>query len=257
MKYLSLNRKCPSCGKDIVFSGTPEKVRYNLRRSENNNSKCSSCSKIGHKISENGRNSLKKHNIGKHCSDETKQKLSIFNKGKKLSDQTIQKLKEYHSKVENPAKRIEIRQKLSQVAKGRKHSDDTKRKISIKSKEMMMKYIEKLGIKVKPNFNIKSIEYLDKLNEERGWNLQHAKNGGEIRILCYYPDGYDKERNIIVEYDERRHYDIYGQLKKKDIIRMNEIIGRLHCKFYRYNEKRGELKEYEALYEIKTEKSNS
>ena len=37
-----------------------------------------------------------------------------------------------------------------------------------------------------------------------------ALNGGEKRIICYYVDGYDKDKNIVIEYDELHHYDIYG-----------------------------------------------
>ena len=45
-------------------------------------------------------------------------------------------------------------------------------------------------------------------------------------------------------YDEPHHYNIYGQLKEKDIKRMIEIKNHLHCRFYRYNEKTKELKEH-------------
>ena len=32
--------------------------------------------------------------------------------------------------------------------------------------------------------------------------MQHALNGGEVRIGNYWVDGYDKENKIIFEYDE-------------------------------------------------------
>ena len=88
-------------------------------------------------------------------------------------------------------------------------------------------------------YNINGCNYIDKLNEEKGWNLQHALNGGEIEMFGYFLDGYDKERNIVFEYDEPGHYEnVYENiLKEKDIKRQNYIKEKLNCKFYRYNEK--------------------
>lgn len=38
--------------------------------------------------------------------------------------------------------------------------------------------------------------------------IQHAENFGEfyIKELGYYVDGYDKENNIVYEWDEKWHY---------------------------------------------------
>jgi hypothetical protein len=69
-------------------------------------------------------------------------------------------------------------------------------------------------------------------------------NGGEVEIAGYFPDAYDKDKNIIVEYDEPRHYDVYGELTQKDVTRMNEIVGEVGCSFYRYNEKTKTLRLY-------------
>lgn len=87
-----------------------------------------------------------------------------------------------------------------------------------------------------PNFNPNACKYFDKLNEENGWKLKHAMNGGETRMIGYSLDAYDRENNIVVEYDEFRHYDKSGNLKHKDVIRQERIIQHLNCKFFRYNE---------------------
>ena len=91
----------------------------------------------------------------------------------------------------------------------------------------------------KPNYNVKACRYIDELNKKFGWNLQHAENGGEIRIVRYFPDGYDKKLNIVFEYDEPGHYkDVENNiLNEYDIERQQYIIEKLNCKFYRYNEK--------------------
>ena len=90
-----------------------------------------------------------------------------------------------------------------------------------------------------PFYNKRGCDYFNNLNIERGWNIQHAMNGGEYYLnkLGYWLDGYDKDKNIVVEYDEKRHYKANGQLKEKDVRRMNEIINHLKCSFYRYDER--------------------
>lgn len=115
---------------------------------------------------------------------------------------------------------------------GKHQSNEFKQKM----REILKEKFDKYGHI--PNFSEKCCKYLDELNKKNGWNLQHAMNGGEITCLGYWLDGYDKDLNIVVEYDEYKHYkDVKNNiLKDKDIIRQNNIINELHCKFYRYNE---------------------
>ena len=88
--------------------------------------------------------------------------------------------------------------------------------------------------------NPKACEYIDKLNMERGWNLQHANNGGEVIVCGYRLDGFDKGKNIVLEYDEPHHYS-GGVLQEKDVVRQNRIVSLLGCEFWRYDEKRNNL----------------
>lgn len=101
-----------------------------------------------------------------------------------------------------------------------------------------------------PQFNFNACTYFNKLNNQNDWNLQHALNGGEIRVIGYSLDAYDKQKNIVVEYDEPAHYNNVGQLKQKDVLRQQRIITHLGCKFFRYNERTKEL------YEVKTSMTN-
>jgi len=80
--------------------------------------------------------------------------------------------------------------------------------------------------------------------KQNGYNFKHGLNGGEYKIVGFFLDGYDKEKNIVFEYDEPKHYDKWGNLKNKDMRRMNMIKKRLGCKFIRYNEKLNEIREY-------------
>lgn len=111
----------------------------------------------------------------------------------------------------------------------------------------MSNYTEKYGLEWQVNFNPKGCEYMDKLNEEYGFNFQHALNGGEVQFKQFYVDGYDKERNIVFEYDEYRHYKDYRKniLTDRDIERMYIIHEETGCRFLRYNEKIDKLYEFE------------
>jgi hypothetical protein len=93
------------------------------------------------------------------------------------------------------------------------------------------------------NHNPVACEYFDRLSKERGWNLTHARNGGEHVVLGYFLDAYDAKRNIVVEYDEDYHF-VGGKLRQEDIDRMNKIRHTLGCRFFRYDEPKKELREY-------------
>ena len=253
---IKLEKNCPKCNCIIQY-----KNKNCLNKSLKKNQLCRSCSKDGikfGKMSDEHKEKIRLHHLlngvgnwmfGKKHSDDTKQKISNSNKGKVFSKETKRKLSESKIGDKNPTKRLDVRIKISNTIKRnpRIFSDETKRKISIKSREQMLRRIEMLGIKPRPNFSPKACKYFDKLNEEKSWNLRHAMNGGEKRVICYFVDGYDEKRNIVIEYDEPHHYDIYGQLKEKDVVRMKDIMSLINCKFYRYNEKIGELKLYDSI----------
>jgi hypothetical protein len=105
---------------------------------------------------------------------------------------------------------------------------------------------EKIKQDLRPSYNPSACEYLDGLNESRGWNLQHALNGGEIYIkeLGYWLDGYDAANNIVVEYNEPKHYNIDGTMKERDVNRMQEIKKLYGCRYLVYNERDNRIYEY-------------
>jgi hypothetical protein len=86
-----------------------------------------------------------------------------------------------------------------------------------------------------PNYNINSIRIIEEYGKKYGYNFQHAENGGEYFVngLGYYLDGYDKEKNVVIEIDESHHFNKDGSLKQKDIIRQQKIEELLLCKFIR------------------------
>jgi len=80
-----------------------------------------------------------------------------------------------------------------------------------------------------PSYNKISIEIITEYANENDLRIIHAENGGEfyIKELGYWVDGYDIEKNIVVEFYENAHkYKI-----DKDTYRRNEIIDLLNCEF--------------------------
>lgn len=117
--------------------------------------------------------------------------------------------------------------------KGKHHSEKTKQLLR-------EKYVERIKNEGRiATYNKNACDFFDKLNKEKNWNLQHAQNGGEYVICGFWLDAYDQKNNIVVEYDEPKHYiDVKNNvLRDKDIERQNIIIHNLKCKFYRYNSK--------------------
>lgn len=239
VQQIKWKRNCPKCGGDIFY-----KYNQGFYRAVKENRMCLKCYYTSHPSP----------NRGKRLSEETK-KISIatigrktWNKGKPLSDVHKQNLskslmgRKSWSKGKKFSKQYRI--KLSKSHKGQKspmegkhHRDETK----LKLREIRCEWIKNhYG---GPQYNPKACDYLDLLNKEKGWELQHALNGGECSFLGYFVDGYDKDRNIIVEYDEPKHQ--YQKWKIKDLERQKKIINHLKCKFYRFDEKKNLL--YECL----------
>jgi group I intron endonuclease len=268
-------RNCPDCDTELCTEN-----KYYHRDAVKLNKKCISCSLKGKKFTEEHRKNLSKNHAdvsgknnpfwGKKHSDEVKKILSDANVGKdRFSDEYKRYLSEKMSGTGNPfygkthseetkrklgkPKTKEHRIKLSQSLKGRpigKRYDITpeiRKKMRISATRRMRRvYGEEV---ILPNVNLKETEYFSRLESERGWDGIYFGKDGHLRQYCieslgYWVDFYDPVRNIVVEYDETRHYNSDWTLTTKDIERQNEIIQELDCEFYRYNEVLEELKRY-------------
>ena len=115
--------------------------------------------------------------------------------------------------------------------KGMKHNEITRKEM----RKSALRYIKSCKGKISPHYNKKSIPIIEQYGKENGYNFQHAENGGEYHIkeLGYFVDGYDKKKNVVLEIDEKHHYNVDGTLKEKDIQRQKEIEEHLGCKFIR------------------------
>ena len=192
---------------------------------------------------------------GKHHTEETKQKIREFClREERLS---IIKSEEYRKKIVNgminstklkeSRASEEYKEKLSKALKNSEklkeaHQNEEYRNLRRKiTCEQIRRNIELTGKDISkthfiPNFNIKACEYFDKLMKETNTHIQHALNGGEfcVKELGYFVDGYDKENNIVYEFDENYHST--KQQKEKDLIREEKIKEILKCKFIRIKE---------------------
>ena len=170
---------------------------------------------IGAGVGRGENNSL----YGTYLSDETKQKIRDKNSGvnhpkygTKASEETKQKMREKRALQTPPGL-------------GKIHSAETKRKMRL----TFMKRLQKLPGRTTPNYNPKACRLIEEYGKLHGYNFQHAENGGELYIkdLGYWVDGYDKEKNVVIEYYERWH----RQRKERDLQRKQEIQALLKCEF--------------------------
>lgn len=236
-------RNCPECKTEIVYTD-----RWYYNSCCKLNRLCKVCSKKG---SRNG-------SFGKHTSEESKEKIRDKHRqkkssdyywfGKELSEETKIKLREYRKKHPIKKTKEQIRIDALKMAgnkyrKGIPHTVETK--IHLRS-VMVEKIRQQTGI-ISPNYNRSSCLYFEWLNKWNSWNGRYALNGGEryIKELGYWVDYYEPKYNVVVEWDEKRHYNPDGSLKENDLVRMSRIKTFLDCRFFRYNEKSNELKEYE------------
>lgn len=77
-----------------------------------------------------------------------------------------------------------------------------------------------------PNYNPKACEFFKSYDEQNNTKGHYAVYGGGehyIKELGYFLDYINFGLNLIMEFDEPKHYDENGNLKDKDIIRQKEI----------------------------------
>lgn len=241
----NITRRCSWCGSTVSYT-TQKALQY----AEKHSSKCPKCRRSGTKHSEETKkylaslregthlNAATKQKIGDACrgeksfwfgkchSDESKEKMSRWHSGKTLTPDHIQKIANSNRGHRHTTR---YKQKMSQYWKGRPVSDATKTKMR---QAAIRRVIDQFGA---TSYNKDACIYIDNLNKEQGWNLQHAQNGGEVEVVGYLVDGYDKTRNIVFEYDEKQHFTFDGKLRNRDLKRQQIIMDHLKCDFYRYD----------------------
>ncbi len=171
-------------------------------------------------------------NKGRAWSEEYKEKMSKIRKGKTweeiYGEEREQRLRENNG------------EKISKAKMGHEVSKETRRKLR-KARIEQLKEIKGEG-QLSPCYNLDSIEIIEQLGDKLNCSFQHAENEGEFFIeeLGYWVDGYDENKNIVLEYDEDFHFK-NGKLQESDQKRMNEIINYLNCGFIRVKEESGKI----------------
>jgi hypothetical protein len=166
-------------------------------------------------------------------------------KGKKHTEESKKKMSESILKLDlvpwNKGKTKETSKRLQKISK---HFNGVKRgpnkepfndEIRKNQRLAAIKRIESKCGQLSPNYNTDACKLIDKYGKENNYNFQHAENGGEFHVsgLGYWADGYDKEKNVVIEVDESFHFDINGDLNERDVIRQKEITKHLQCEFIR------------------------
>lgn len=223
MKY---QRKCPSCKNMIEYSD-----KSILYRKKSIGQICRNCWKI--------KRASEKNKCIRNC-PKCKKKIQYSDYRTYWNACKHNCICKSCSKIGNPSRSgqrcsKQHKLKLSIIHKGRIISNTSKYKMRLAA----IKRMKDKGILTYRNFNKNACRFFDELNKERGWELQHALNGGEVEVYGYFLDAYDKNKNLVVEYDEPSHDR--PCIKKKDKIRQNNIINYLKCKFYRYKEAENKL----------------
>lgn len=103
-----------------------------------------------------------------------------------------------------------------------------------------------------PSYNESACEFFNQLNAALGWNGKHALNGGEHSIVGYSADYYNQSENLVIEWDEERHFR-GKKVREKDVIRQKHILD-TGVKMYRIREKTGEVSKVDEHVEDYTYK---
>lgn len=174
--------------------------------------------------------------------------MKCCQKGKIVSNETKNKL----SKLSSGVNHVNFGKRLNETTKhrmsvnhvgffGKKHTEKVKERI----RTLKLERAKILGGGY-TRYNPNACRFINMLNCQIGLNLQHAQNGGEVTISGYSVDGYDKENNVVFEYDEPRHNAKCNKLK--DLIRQQRIIESIKpTLFLRYDEQSDRLYDVETL----------
>ena len=236
-------RNCPKCNKELIYKN---KRRY--KNAVKMDKKCQSCVQTGvvRKIKITYKKNCSDCNVEIIYSCKSSYKIGIKRNSKCSNCSANSRVIKWGWNKSNIRLCPQCKSILNYSNVGHCTQAEKKKQVCRKCSNELRKQniLENLkGKHTWANYNPKSCEYFNNLNIKNKWNLQHALNGGEVKILNYFVDAYDKEKNIVVEYDESYHYTKQGNLKQKDVLRQQRIMTHLGCKFFRYNERTKELYE--------------
>lgn len=210
------NRICPVCQKIIPYISF-----RSFKNADKYNRKCKSCCKIG----------TTNPFFGKIHTKKTKTIMSTNKMGEKNPKYWLGKTRKFS---DNTKKKFSDSQKNRYKNPTEKNNTSKTVKIAMHNTETRKKHIKALHqskwIKVRTDKG--QLELLEKWNR-LGFNFE-PNFQVKTEIDLFYVDGYDKERNVVIEYDGKYHQKPIQ--KEKDLIRQQKIAEFLHPKkFWRYD----------------------
>lgn len=239
-------RYCPDCNRKISYKRKNAFVAANKKESI-----CRSCAMLksnckrfeGHAHSKKTKILFSKKRKGVKKSDAHKIKIGNANRGKIRTNVVKNKISKTLKKkyalgeITSPFCFIKKNGKNNPMF-GKKHNSESLRKMRLSSIHRIEEN-KNNGNQIKPAFNKNACNIIEHYGEKHNYNFQHAMNGGEfyIKELGYWVDGYDKDKNVVIEYYENRH----KKTIEKDEKRKLEIVDYLGCKFI-------ELKQWELQH---------
>lgn len=229
----NFTKRCPQCGREQVYSCKSVWI-LSIKK----NTWCNKCRASRIKIfPENG--------IWKRICKCGKEMIyscrRSYNTGKrtnsicgKCATKESAKLKDI-SWMRSDSYRLKMSESIKKARKTDSYGEEFKQKCRLNKAKCVQ-----MGVGSKPNYNKVACRFIDDINNKFGWELQHAENGGEKMINGFFVDGYDKNRNIVFEYDEPKHFTLSHE--KRDRIKEKVIIKSIHpLRFIRYDERNSKM----------------
>lgn len=103
-------------------------------------------------------------------------------------------------------------------------NSERRTKIRIARIKYLEAQLQKSGKRFTPGYSSQAVSFFEKIDKEFDTVGIYALHPGEYRTKSYYfLDYINFDKKIIIEWDERQHYDRYFQLREKDINRQSEI----------------------------------
>jgi hypothetical protein len=204
--------KCPHCNRSRVYSRKDVAITHFKKQDRCRKCACEGdrCYIFGKSPSNKTREKMSKSAKGKIPSLEERQKLS---NSMKLICSTIHKRKEMSKAAEKAWRNPESKKKYYDSLEKTKW-------LKVRTDKGQLELLEKwnrLGFNFIPNYQVHTKDFLA------------------------YLDGYDKEKNVVLEYDSKYHNNL--SQKGEDSIRQQKIIDILKPKnFWRYNSENKEIK---------------
>src|ERR1035437_6352215 len=98
----------------------------------------------------------------------------------------------------NPANMPDVKKKLVEY--------HNKPEIKEKHRQTYVKMMNKKKFPGGQFYNENACQFMDEWGKNNGYEFEHALNGKEQLICRYWIDGYDRNKNIVFEYDEPQQY---------------------------------------------------